>query len=117
MYIRTNEGLGQPTGSSCVAAKERLGLIKLYLDIGNLNWARKNYNGAPIQKLKDQVDGMIQDLDSYIKSGCCKPHLVALKQEVRNLPWRSMNSQVVLLGRNLVKEIEKAQQRSQTMCP
>jgi len=117
MYIRTNEGLGEPAGSSCVAATKRLGLIKLYLDIGNLNWEKKNYHGAPIQKLKENVDGMIRDLDSYIRSGCCESQLAALKREVRNLPWRSMNTQVVLMGRDLVKAIEGAQQRSRTMCP
>src|SRR5262245_35044380 len=116
MYVLTNERLGEPSGSTCAPAKKRLDLIKLYLDIGNQNWAKKDYNGAPIQKLKDQVDGMIRDMDSYIKSECCEPQLIALKQEVRNLPWRSMNNQVALLGRNLVKEIEKAQQRSRTMC-
>lgn len=112
----TNERLGQPTSASCVPAKKRLDLIKLYLDIGNENWARKDYNGAPIQKLKDQVDGMIRELDSYITKGCCETHLAALKQEVRNLPWRSMNPQVATMGRNLVKAIEQAQQRSRTMC-
>jgi len=116
MYIRTREGLGEPSGPSCNAAQKRLDQMRLLLDIGNREWAKKNFKGAPIQNLIREVDGMIQELDDYIKSGCCEPHLRTLEQEVRNLQWRLMNDQVVLLGMKLRKEIKSAQERARKIC-
>lgn len=129
MYLRTNEGLGQPQ-AACEAAAHTLERLSTSLKIFKKESAKTYGDPERLKKLGALVtadaESLSDRLGDFIDSGCCEPELKTLEAQVRALPWtfqRTRGTKVVRVEvfrdivrahSNLIKAIQQAQRTAST---